>query len=266
MATAMNSTTPYWLASATLPTSGSLSEDLTVDAVVVGGGICGLTTAYLLAKAGKRVVVLERQRCAEADTGHTTAHLTMVTDTRLHELVRLFDRPHAQAVWDAGLAAIGTIDATVRPPGTLRMRRLIACLLLTALCGSLAHAADPSPPRYGMELHEAWIPLPDGVRLEEVEVDLLPIMLKRLTLTGSTLRPRSVAEKAEIARALEARVWPLLTQGKIKPQIFKTFPLAGAAEALMVEAIQLGLDEQDAHRAVDEAAAKLRGARRRKDG
>ncbi|MFZ5674546.1 MAG: NAD(P)H-quinone oxidoreductase [Pseudomonadota bacterium] len=65
----------------------------------------------------------------------------------------------------------------------------------------------------------------------KVEVDLLPIMLKRLTLTGSTLRPRSVAEKAEIARALEARVWPLLTQGKIKPQIFKTFPLAGAAEA-----------------------------------
>ena len=65
----------------------------------------------------------------------------------------------------------------------------------------------------------------------KVEVDLLPIMLKRLTLTGSTLRPRSVAEKAEIARALEAKVWPLLAQGKIRPQIYKTFPLAQAAEA-----------------------------------
>lgn len=65
----------------------------------------------------------------------------------------------------------------------------------------------------------------------KVEVDLLPIMLKRLTLTGSTLRPRSVAEKAEIARALEARVWPLLAHGRIRPQIFKTFPLAEAAEA-----------------------------------
>lgn len=64
-----------------------------------------------------------------------------------------------------------------------------------------------------------------------VEVDLLPIMLKRLTLTGSTLRPRSVAEKAEIARALEARVWPLLAQGKIRPQIYRTFSLAEAAEA-----------------------------------
>ena len=65
----------------------------------------------------------------------------------------------------------------------------------------------------------------------KVEVDLLPIMLKRLTLTGSTLRPRSVAEKAEIARALEAKVWPLLAEGKIRPQIYKTFPLAEAAEA-----------------------------------
>ncbi|TMJ41348.1 MAG: NAD(P)H-quinone oxidoreductase, partial [Alphaproteobacteria bacterium] len=65
----------------------------------------------------------------------------------------------------------------------------------------------------------------------KVEVDLLPVMMKRLTLTGSTLRPRSVAEKAEIARALEAKVWPLLAQGKIRPQIYKTFPLAEAAEA-----------------------------------
>jgi len=65
----------------------------------------------------------------------------------------------------------------------------------------------------------------------KVEVDLLAIMLKRLTLTGSTLRPRSVAEKAEIARSLEARVWPLLESGKIKPQIYRTFPLAEAAEA-----------------------------------
>jgi NADPH2:quinone reductase len=65
----------------------------------------------------------------------------------------------------------------------------------------------------------------------KVEVDLLPVMVKRLTLTGSTLRPRSVAEKAGIARALETHVWPLLAQGKIRPQIYKTFPLAEAAKA-----------------------------------
>jgi NADPH:quinone reductase len=65
----------------------------------------------------------------------------------------------------------------------------------------------------------------------KVDLDLLPIMVKRLTLTGSTLRPRSIAEKAEIARALEKHVWPLFAAGKCKPVIFKTFPLAQAADA-----------------------------------
>jgi len=64
-----------------------------------------------------------------------------------------------------------------------------------------------------------------------VTADFLPLMLKRLTYTGSTLRPRSVAEKAAIARALEEKVWPLLAAGKCKPRIYKTFPLAQAAAA-----------------------------------
>ena len=83
MATAQNDTTPYWSTSATFPQFAKLAGDADADVVVVGGGITGLTTAYLLAKAGTRVVVLERGRCAAIDTGHTSAHLTMVTDTRL---------------------------------------------------------------------------------------------------------------------------------------------------------------------------------------
>lgn len=63
------------------------------------------------------------------------------------------------------------------------------------------------------------------------EVDLARIMVKRLTLTGSTLRPRSVAEKAAIAAALEDKVWPLFAAGKLKPMVFRTFSLAEAAEA-----------------------------------
>jgi hypothetical protein len=59
-------------------------------------------------------VVLERDRCAGVDTGHTSADLTMVTDVRLGELVKRFGRNHAQAVWDAGLAAIATIDEVVQ--------------------------------------------------------------------------------------------------------------------------------------------------------
>ncbi len=76
----------------------------------------------------------------------------------------------------------------------------------------------------------------------KVEVDLMPLMLKRLTLTGSTLRPRSVAEKAGIARALEEQVWPLLAQGRCLPVVERTFPLAeaAAAHALMESSTHTG--------------------------
>jgi NADPH2:quinone reductase len=65
----------------------------------------------------------------------------------------------------------------------------------------------------------------------KANVDLGQVLRRRLTITGSTLRPRPVAFKAQIARELRERVWPLLAAGTIKPVIYKTFPLEGAAEA-----------------------------------
>lgn len=65
----------------------------------------------------------------------------------------------------------------------------------------------------------------------KANVDLGQVLRRRLTITGSTLRPRPVAFKAQIARELRERVWPLLAAGTIKPVIYKTFPLAAAAEA-----------------------------------
>lgn len=76
----------------------------------------------------------------------------------------------------------------------------------------------------------------------KMEFDFLPMMLKRLTLTGSTLRPRTVAQKAAIAQALHQKVWPLLETGKVRPVIYQTFPLteASAAHTLMESSKHIG--------------------------
>ena len=63
------------------------------------------------------------------------------------------------------------------------------------------------------------------------ELDMGQLLRRRLTVTASTLRPRSVAFKAAIAQQLQQRVWPLLASGRIKPVIYQTFPLAQAAQA-----------------------------------
>jgi NADPH:quinone reductase len=67
-------------------------------------------------------------------------------------------------------------------------------------------------------------------------------MMKRQTITGSTLRPRSVAEKGAIARTLEEKVWPLVASGQVAPLIHATFPLEQAVEAhrLMESSAHLG--------------------------
>lgn len=65
----------------------------------------------------------------------------------------------------------------------------------------------------------------------KANVDLGQVLRRRLTITGSTLRPRPVAFKAQIARELRERVWPLLEAGRIKPVIYQTFPLEAAVDA-----------------------------------
>ena len=73
-------------------------------------------------------------------------------------------------------------------------------------------------------------------------VDLAPVMMKRLTITGSTMRPRTAAEKGAIATALRDQVWPLLEAGRCAPVIAEVFPLAeaGKAHALMESSRHIG--------------------------
>jgi len=76
----------------------------------------------------------------------------------------------------------------------------------------------------------------------KTQLDMVEILMRRLTLSGSTLRPRTVEFKARVARQLEEKVWPLIEAGKIQTRIFKTFPLeeAAAAHALMESSAHVG--------------------------
>ena len=69
------------------------------------------------------------------------------------------------------------------------------------------------------------------LRGPKTELNIDAVMRRRLTITGSTLRPRPIAFKGAIAKNLRERIWPLIEAGKIKPEIYKTFPLEQAAEA-----------------------------------
>ncbi len=76
----------------------------------------------------------------------------------------------------------------------------------------------------------------------KTEINIQTIMQRRLTVTGSTLRARAVAEKGAIAAAVRREVWPLLESGAVKPIVFKTFPLRQAADAhrLMESSAHIG--------------------------
>ena len=83
---------------------------MAVDVLVIGAGITGLTTAYLLKQAGVRVAVVD-QSIGSGETSHTTAHVTFVTDARLNELASRLGKKAAQAFWGAGYLAMRQIEA-----------------------------------------------------------------------------------------------------------------------------------------------------------
>jgi glycine/D-amino acid oxidase-like deaminating enzyme/nitrite reductase/ring-hydroxylating ferredoxin subunit len=98
-----------WMTTSTRSHYPPLSGDGVADVVVVGGGITGLTAAWLLQRQGRRVVLVEMHRIAVGETGHTTSHLTELTDRRYHVLESKFGRQGAHKVADSSRAAIELI-------------------------------------------------------------------------------------------------------------------------------------------------------------
>jgi len=103
-----------WLSDDQFESFPPLDRNLSVDVAVVGGGITGATAAYLLKQAGLKTALLDKGRAGGAETGHTTAHLTCVTDQRLHKLVDHFGTDVARLVWDAGEDAMFQIEEIVK--------------------------------------------------------------------------------------------------------------------------------------------------------
>jgi glycine/D-amino acid oxidase-like deaminating enzyme/nitrite reductase/ring-hydroxylating ferredoxin subunit len=109
---------PVWYETVELPKHPTLREKVIADVVVVGAGIAGLTTAYLLAKAGKSVVVLEAgETIGSGETAHTTAHLSNAFDDRFVETEKLIGTDRNFLLWQSHTTAIAQIDTIVHDEG-----------------------------------------------------------------------------------------------------------------------------------------------------
>jgi glycine/D-amino acid oxidase-like deaminating enzyme/nitrite reductase/ring-hydroxylating ferredoxin subunit len=103
-----------WAATAALPEFSPLQENIHVDVCVIGAGIAGLTTAYVLARSGKLVAVLDDGPVAGGMTQMTTAHITNMLDDRYFELEKLHGREGARLAADSHTAAIDRIETIVK--------------------------------------------------------------------------------------------------------------------------------------------------------
>ncbi len=108
---------PYWLQTAAKPNYPSLDKDITADVLVIGAGITGLTAAYLLAKEGVKVTVVDSNNIIRGNTGHTTAHLSWFLDSSYSEIMRVHGAAHARKVLESHRWAIDFIEDTAKEHG-----------------------------------------------------------------------------------------------------------------------------------------------------
>jgi glycine/D-amino acid oxidase-like deaminating enzyme/nitrite reductase/ring-hydroxylating ferredoxin subunit len=162
--------TSLWMATAEVPGYAALSEDITADVCVIGAGIAGLTTAYLLSREGLAVVVLDDGAIGSGATGRTTAHLAYAIDDRFYEIQRLHGTDETRLAAGSHRAAIDRIERIVQEEG-------IDCDFVR-LDGYLFLAPNDSPALLRREMDAA-----QQIGLDEVE------MLERPPLPHLALGP-----------------------------------------------------------------------------
>jgi glycine/D-amino acid oxidase-like deaminating enzyme/nitrite reductase/ring-hydroxylating ferredoxin subunit len=113
MGTKRKQTASAWMANPEMPRPGALTRDLTADVCIVGAGIAGMTTAYLLARRGKSVVVVDAGQIGSGQTQRTTAHLSNAVDDRYYEIERLHGKEGTRIVADSHSVAIDEIERIV---------------------------------------------------------------------------------------------------------------------------------------------------------
>jgi len=110
-------TASIWMGTFEVPDFPPLSRDLTTDVCVIGAGIAGLSTAYHLTKAGKKVVVIDDGPIGGGESGRTTAHLTWAMDDRIYNLESIHGEANTRLIVESHMAAVNRIDEIVRLEG-----------------------------------------------------------------------------------------------------------------------------------------------------
>ncbi|WP_172840443.1 FAD-dependent oxidoreductase [Virgibacillus phasianinus] len=102
-------TSSFWRSTDKLPNYNQLDKDILVDTVVAGGGIAGITTAYMLAKKGKKVALVEARQLVSGTTGYTTSKLTAQHDLIYNELIKRYNKDTAKKYYQANMEALALV-------------------------------------------------------------------------------------------------------------------------------------------------------------
>lgn len=128
--------TSIWVGGVTQNSYPSFRGNKNAHIAIVGGGLTGIMTAYYLAKAGKKVIVLEKGTIGSGETSLTTAFITQVFDMYLHEVAEKFDEARAKLVWTCGAYAINEIERIIKEESiSCQFKRCPAFIYATTVDG-----------------------------------------------------------------------------------------------------------------------------------